>query len=714
MSISGLIEKFRSVALDRVEKMNSLLVELEHEPDAAESRQTLLREAHTLKGEARMLGFADINLVAHFTEHLLLDAEGLGFKVEPQIFAMIFTGLDMVRSLLTKTAGSFSGPIDLTGFVEQVVALRSGADEPPSPFIPEVRPTPQEASTGLLKIQSASTLRVDLARLERLSEASAEMLLLTRRIEYRTGELRKHTEYLDAFAREAAPNLPKSHQARLTKLHRDYEVSVSRLRDELHHASARAVQVDDETRHMRHVPVAEVLSHYPRAIRDIAHSQGKRVRFVHAFGDVQVDRLILGGLSDPLLHLVRNAVDHGIESPEERLAAGKDEEGEIRLEVEYAGDAIQVTLSDDGNGMDVDAIKARGIERGFITAEEAESLNPGDALALIFRAGFTTRDAVTELSGRGLGMDIVRREVAELGGNVEVDSEPGKGTTFKLWIPVLSAVSSMLIFVVAGQRFAVPAKDVERVLIVAEDEVRATDKGWEIRFVGEHIPVVDFSTVMGLPARPLKAGSLTMMVLSRGRRRMAAWVDDVIGEREAMSRPLGDFLSGATTCRGLALTDSGDVVPILNLEVALEQVRSPSSAERLRATISAKVPIDVRTILVVEDSEVTRTLVTSILRGLGHRVIDAEDGSQAVRRLRDHRVDLVLSDVQMPGMSGLDLLEHIRANPKTKHLPVVMLTTLGSMEDRERALRLGADGYLTKLNFQEKDLIRIVQRYLGV
>lgn len=710
MSIGGLIEKFRAVALDRVETMNRLVVALEREPSDKASREELLREAHTLKGEARMLGFADINLVAHFTEHVLLDAEGVGFKIPDTTFALIFSGLDIIRALLTKTAGSFSGPIDLTGFVERVNATRMG--EVATPMM-EAAATTQE-STGLLKIQPVSTIRVDLGQLEALGEASAELLLLTRRADYHANDFKTVISELEELARDVAPNLPKSQLARYRQINHHLEVVVSRLREELQQSRVRAGLVDDQIRRMRHVPVAEVLSHYPRAIRDLAQLQGKQLRLVHQFGNVQIDRLILTGLSDPLLHLVRNAVDHGIEAPEDRRKAGKDEEGELRLTVEHSGDAIVVTLSDDGHGMDPEAMRNRAVERGFLSREDADQLDDAAALALIFQRGFSTRDQVTEMSGRGIGMDVVRREVALLGGTIEVDSKLGIGTTFRLRIPMSSAIASMLIFVVSGQRFAISAKDVERVLMVGDDDVRSSGRGWTVRYGDSHIPIVDFSTVLGLSPRPLEPGALTLLVFPNGSQHVAAWVDDVIGEREAISRPLGEFLTSVDTCRGIALTDSGDVVPILNLEVALDHVRAPRVRETHRTTLAASTPQVMRTILVVEDSEVTRTLVSEILRGLGHRVIEAEDGSQGVRRLNDHRVDLILSDVQMPGMSGLDFLEHVRANPKTRHLPVVMLTTLGSLEDRERALRLGADGYLTKLNFQERDLIQIVQRYLGV
>lgn len=714
MSMSALIEKFRTVALDRLNVMRAHLTSLGERPDDLVARQSVLREAHTLKGEARMLGFVDVNLVAHLTEHLLLDADARGFQADDDHAALIRTGLDIMQAMLTKTPGNFGSPVDLTGFVERVYRGGHGPSAQAS-LPPTTTPTPPAPTTpaAQLRIAPPTSMRVELSHLETLGESSSELVLLTRRLDYQLNEFRRVNREFSELTRDTARNLPKSQQARFRQSHHQFEVLGAQMREELQQATLRAAQVDEEARRLRHVPIAEVLSHYPRAVGEIAQSLGKRVRFDHAYGDVQIDRMILSGLSDPLLHLIRNAIDHGIELPEDRLAAGKPPEGLVRIEAEHAGDAVRVTLRDDGRGIDPQTVKHRAVSRGFITEDEASSMGDADALALLFRHGFSTRETVTDLSGRGVGLDIVRRELAQLGGSVDIESQPGQGTAFHMVLPVSSAVSRVLLLKVSGQRFALPANRVENVVVEDASALQTTSRGLHLEVDGEDVPVLDFSTVLGLSPRPIRDGKLTLLVLQRGKRRIAAWVDEVIGVREAISRPLGELLAGVQTCRGVAITDSGVVAPILNLDVALERVRAPRRTE-LRTTAMVEAPVAIKTVLVVEDSEITRTLVSGILRGLGHRVIEAEDGSQAVKRLADHRIDLVLSDVQMPGMSGLDLLEHIRNTPKTRALPVIMLTTLAADRDREQALLLGADAYLTKLNFQEKDLIRIVQRYLGV
>lgn len=729
MSVSNLVEKFRSVALDRIERLNTLLVELERDGSNEERVQTLLREIHTLKGEAKMMGFADVNLVAHLTEHLLLGADKAHFDVSRAYLELTFSGLDILRSLLTKAAGSSDAPIDLAGFVDAVAVARFNADSveaAPGKASSDVSREAESgefrsveldasASTGnLLRIQSGGSVRVEMSRLERLGETSGEMLLMTRRVDYRRSRLESlHDELIDEVNR-ASPNLPKTQSNALRAVTHRLESALKDMREEVYLGSLRASQVDEDVRGLRHVPLAQVLSHYPRAVRDLALSQGKHVRLVHRFGDVQVDRVILSGLSDPLLHLIRNAVDHGIESPEERLAGDKDKEGEIKLIAEYAGDSIVVELSDDGRGMDADKLRKRAVERGFLSEEKAESMRDAQALELIFEKGFSTRDKVSDVSGRGLGMDIVRREISQLNGSVEIASTPGVGTTFRLTLPVSSAVSSILMIVIGTRRFAVAAKDIERVDVVEYGEVlRGAAGGHVIKHGQEMIALVDGAAQLGLEAHPLAETSLTVLVLRRQERYVAVRIDDVIGERDAMTRPLGMFLSGIRMCRGVALTDAGEVVPLLNVG---EMLAATATGSRSMTRVSRPKPRPETRggrILVVEDSEITRSLVVGILSGLGHEIVEAEDGVDAWSKLQRFDIDLILTDVQMPRMSGLELLERVRSDRRFSEVAVVVLTTLSSSEDRERAMALGANGYLAKLDFEEKDLLRSVRRYLG-
>ncbi len=800
MSLGALIEKFRVVALDRVEKMNLLMVQLERDLEDAAVIEELMREVHTLKGEANMMGFADINLVAHQVEHMLLAITTKGFESTRASNDLVFEGLDMMRQLLTKSVGGEERPVDLAGFVDRVADARLGKagglgegsrvsdisglsegsevviaeiiaeeviaaieieqelglqessawqrtfgektagsstrtriDSPNFEGVSDDKKSTKSAggSEAQLRIQGGGSLRVDLEKLEELGDIAADVLLLSRRFEHRMSALADIRRDFRNWLGENNDKLPKSQQLGARNLAHRLDAFETTLNDEAYLVCTRAGHLDEQSRRLRHVPLAQVLSHYPRAVRDLAGSQGKRIRMVHTFGEVEVDRAILTALSEPLLHLIRNAVDHGIESPEDRLLAGKEEEGEIGLKAEYVGDGIRVVLYDDGRGIDPAHIRKKAVERRLISEEQALNLSDQGAMALIFESGFTTRDVVSDLSGRGIGMDVVRRQIAQLNGFIEVESKVGRGTSFVLHLPLSTAVNSILMIRIGSERFAVAASDVERVEIVLASDIRRVHGRMNVYSDRELIPFVDWKKLLGVSGQSTDAAGRTdefrVLIIKKGVRKAAVWIDDVIGEREALSRPLGEFLGGVGLCQSVALTAASEVVPMLNVMELLARAEIESGAgnwvdggsgedfgeQEVGGVGAVGAGRDGRkTVLVVEDSAVTRALVASVLRDEGYRVLEADDGRQGLQVLGESRVDLVLTDVQMPRMDGLELLQAIRTSSELAGMPVVILSMLGEPEDKERAMALGANGYLVKLNFSERELLSSVRRWL--
>ena len=754
MGIGALIEKFRSVGLDRIERMNSALVALERDPKDAVASEELLREIHTLKGEAKMMGFADVNLVAHQTESVMMRGEELGWGLPAAAVDAIFFGFDIIRTLLTKQTGANDTPVDLSAFVDSVQSsLRqleravpaqgreSVQQEAPDEVVatitlaPEAVPRATMTSTGpvssarapdagMLRIQTENTLRVRFDKLERLGDVASEVLLMSRRMEYQQGHMEGFRQQMREWMKLAEPNLPGSQVAALREMLHRFDAIASASSEDNHMVNVRAAQLDEEVRTLRHISLGQVINHYPRAVRDLAQSQHKRVRFLSEVGRVDVDRAILSALSDPLLHLVRNAVDHGVESPRERELASKPAEATIWLEAEHIGDSIRVKLRDDGRGIDPEYIKARAVEKGVITQDEAQALQEQQALALIFEPGFSTREDVTDISGRGIGMDIVLRQITTLGGVVEVESEVGQGTSFTLLIPLSSAVIDVLLVALEDRCFGIQAKDIERIVRVdATRDIISIHGGRCIRHGGELVPLMDWrQPLLGRGRELLPEGPITLLVARKGARRFAAWIDRVLGEREAINRPLGEFLQGARLCRGVAMTDAGELIPLLNVVELMKRARmetspTPAGSRQLSprsswSTLELSQQPRQHTVLLAEDSEVTRTLVAGILGNLGYRVLEAEDGQQAWEMLQNHRVDLLMTDIQMPRKGGLALLEQVRADEALEGLPVIVLSTLGSAADREHAMSLGADAYLVKLDFREKELVSTVRRYL--
>lgn len=715
MDIGALIGKFKEVALDRIETMNLALLSLEREGTQAIVQEDLLREVHTLKGEAKMLGFADINLVAHQIESILVEAASQDFQVHSSILDVVFRGFDVMRMLLTKQIGASDEPIDLASLSDRITnalsVMRNQDVEQIGPQIVEQVSTGDDPQTPALdtlmgRPHQEQSIRVRHDKIELLGELTAELLMLNHATSLQHEQVNDVRRELAHWLDHAPSSLPKSQRTALRRLSHKLNRAFLATQDGVSQTKQRISQVDEQVRRLRHISLEQVTAHYSRAVRDLAHTQGKEVRFVQEIEQVEVDRVILSSLSDPLLHLLRNAVDHGVESPEDRASAGKPQEATITLTATQEHDTLRVCLRDDGAGMDPEALRSKAVERGMMDAASAASLSDKEALALIFASGFSTKQTLTDVSGRGLGMNIVQRHVRELGGSVDVHSVLGEGTSFTLALPLPSALSTVLVFHMRQQMFALYAHDVQAIVHRQSTQVRQLHGAPYIKHDEAPVAVVDWARVC-VPDAPAGASSGIYLVLTHQGDAFAVEVDDIVGDVEAMTRPLDDFLRGMTLCQGVAIVDTDHPIPLLSVMDVTSRVQGPSALD-VHTTSQERTG----TILLAEDSEVTRTMIASILKAHGYHIMEAPDGLHAWEMLQQHHVDLLITDMQMPRLGGLGLLEHVRSSPSLKTLPVVVLSTLGSAQDKAQAMQRGADMYLVKLDFREKELLQAVKRYV--
>jgi two-component system chemotaxis sensor kinase CheA len=471
-------------------------------------------------------------------------------------------------------------------------------------------------------------------------------------------------------------------------------------------AIARAVApLEDEVRRVRMLPFAEACEGLERAARDLARDIRKEVDVVVAGADIELDRSILEALRGPLLHLVRNAIDHGIEPPEARAAAGKPARGRVLIEAALHGDRVRITVADDGRGLDVARVRE--------VAERRKLPPPADereAARLIFTPGFSTNRLVTEVSGRGVGLDVVKSRIEALHGTVGCALDRRPGLAVVLEVPLTLTTVRAVLLSAGGQIYALPQTSVEALLRVAADEIRSVE-GREALALGETpVPLVSLAQVLGLRARP-PAGKVPALLLAAGEERVAFTVDELLAEQEVVVTNLGSRLRRVLHFSGATLLPSGRVALILNaadlLRTALGRPVGPSVSEQLSApTIEAK------RLLVVDDSLTTRTLVKSILEAAGYSVQAAADGSEAWQLLQERGADLVVADVEMPRMDGFDLTATIRRSPRFRQLPVILVTALDSEQDRRRGLEAGADAYLIKSAFDQRHLLETVSQLL--
>jgi two-component system, chemotaxis family, sensor kinase CheA len=497
-----------------------------------------------------------------------------------------------------------------------------------------------------------------------------------------------------------------SHSARVRA---DVNALYRRLKLDNHRLGQVVMGLQEDVRRTRLQPIATVFEAFPRMVRDIARTLGKQIDFVLEGGETEMDRSLNERMKSPLLHLLRNAIDHGIETPEARLAAGKPAKATLRLRAAQVGSNIQIVVQDDGGGIDVERVVARAIERKLLSAEEAKTIDRQEAIWLIFRSGFSTATAVSEISGRGIGMDVVRQNVEEIHGMIDVATEQGVGTAITLVLPLTVATTLVLLVKCSQQTFAIPVTNINRIARLAVDKIGYLE-GSPVIQMEQPILLVHLSHVLGLGLGTAKATpTVTAVVLGLAERRVAVLIDELLGIQEVVVKGLPPPFHRVKNIAGASILGSGDAVTILNVADILRSVRR-GSTDSLPAFGQKKAVEKPRPwILVADDSMTTRTLEKNILEMAGYRVHPVADGQEAWEVLQKRTFDLLVSDVNMPRMDGFALTATVRQHSQTQNLPVILVTSLDSADDRKRGVEAGADAYIVKGAFDQQQLLDTVQ-----
>jgi len=484
-------------------------------------------------------------------------------------------------------------------------------------------------------------------------------------------------------------------------------------------ALGRLARVREGAMGLAMVPVRRVVAGFPALVREVATATGKEVDLVTVGADVELDVRVLDAVADALRHLVTNAVDHGCEAPDERIAVGKRRVATVTVGARQAGSTVVIEVSDDGAGIDEDALRAAAERHGILGADEA--LSDAALHRVIFEPGFSTRTDVTETSGRGVGLDVVRTAVEGLGGSVEVTNVPGHGTTFALTLPVTLGVVRCLVVRCGDERFGVPLPGVLETLSLRDADIHDVAGVPVVVRHDETVPLADLGDVLGIGG----TRSARVAVLARMTGETLAWaVDDVEGEREVVVKSLGEFLGNVPGTSGATIDDDGSVLLLVDLRDLAGRWQSapsvtplvagaPDSGRVLRDAAAQPASGGRATVLVVEDSAGVRELQRTILEGAGYDVLVAVDGLDGAARLQQSPVDLVLSDVEMPGMDGFTLTRTIRRTRGWENVPVVIMTSRGGDADKRAGLDAGADAYLLKSEFDQHALVDTVRRLVG-
>lgn len=628
-------------------------------------------------------------------------------------------------------AEGIEGSQATAAFTGLLVDLLTAVAEPPPPTMtptmtPPRLPQPPPSSPGPRpsggeRAGGETTVRVSSGTIDAVSAQMEALTLARARLDRRTKELSGvHASVLQLLVSlqqqvstfrglgatrplELAQRTLEDARAAAGRLH----ALVTESSRDVQSQGVVGAQVRDALRDLRTVPAETLLEPLRRVVRDVAGRLGKQVTLELDGGSVRLDRRIVEALKDPLLHLMRNAVDHGLEPPEARVRQGKAATGRLVVRVGAKGHRTVISITDDGQGIDVAAVRERAVSRGLLPRAEVQAMTDAQVTNLIFHAGFSTAREVSALSGRGVGLDVVLEAVTRMGGTVDVQSTHGQGTTFLLELPQTIGATLALIVVAGGVRVAVPVDGVERVLQLTP-ALLGTVAGQPSALVGrEPVAFTSLARLLGLGTARFAASDQhgPAVVLAAGGRRAVLAVDEVSSQMELVVHSLGRQLTNAPHLVGAALMDDGSVVPVMNPAELLRLARpaAPGATEVKRTRL-----------LVADDSLTTRSAMRSLLELAGFEVVAATDGEEALRLLRDTPCALVVSDVQMPGLDGLELTRAIRADPALRTLPVILVTSLDRPEDCAAGMEAGADGYLIKREVERGKLLDLVRQLLPV
>jgi two-component system sensor histidine kinase and response regulator WspE len=461
-------------------------------------------------------------------------------------------------------------------------------------------------------------------------------------------------------------------------------------------------------------PFSDGAQAFPRLVRDMARRLGKQVRLEIDGPGTEVDRDILERLEAPLTHLLRNAVDHGIEPAEQRTMAGKGETGLVRLAVHHRAGALAITVADDGGGIDLDCLRRKVVERGLTTADVAQALTEAELLEFLFLPGFSTAPALTEYSGRGVGLDVVRNTVRVVGGSVRITTRPGQGTSFHLQVPITLSVVRAVLVEISGEAYAFPHNRIDRLLRVPRASIRSVEHRQFITVDGQTVGLLLAAQLLDLPASPQASDEIPVLLMSDQTGAYGLIVEAFRGEQDLVVRPLDPRLGKVPNVSAAAILDDGAPVLIADVEDMIRSMDRFLQGAALRRCEAEEAPAGPRKrVLVVDDSITVREVERQLLRQHGYDVAVAVDGKEGWNLVRAQPFDLVISDVDMPRMNGLDLIRAIRGEQRLKDLPVIIVSYKEREEDRLQGMEVGANAYLTKGSFHDNTFLQAVVDLIG-
>ncbi len=684
---------FKIEAEELLEKLTKGLLALEKAPEDRTLVTELFRYAHTLKGAANVVKLSAISKLAHKAEDLLsLFRDQDQTATSEDVSLLLEAVTEMNGMVLAVKEGRPVDPVEPSPFLERLANRESmendsghaslvGKRKTAGPREPEVRRSKGET-------QSGETLRIRTEDLDRVTSFSNENL-----INYQG--LRAVAEELRVVAKHVKGN--GSGKRRL-------ENAVNQLEKRLDRSSLLAREMNDTIMEIRQVLVGSYSHHFEKAVRDLSIETGKEISFALEGDDLLLDRSLLEQIKEPIHHMLRNSVIHGLESTSERRKKGKKGVGEILLKFEKTGGFARISCQDDGCGLDPEAIKEVAFEKNLIDKKTADKLSHEDALYLVLKSGLSSSKRITELSGRGVGMDVVKSVSSSLGGNVDIVSEKGLFTRFTLTLPLSINTADVFMVEVSGQNLLLPLKNMLETRLMETSEIASEAGKSVVQYGGSPVEIVHLAHILDLETRENARKWIKAVFVKGNKEKMALIVDGFMGKKTVLLKPLTGLQKEIGCVKSSTILENGDPAFVLSIVDIFKRVMDVPAMK----AESEQVPRS-PSVLVVDDSLTTRTLIDGILKGEGYSVRLAKSGEEALRILEKDAFDLALVDVEMPGMNGFELAQNIRKKPKDGDVPIVILSSLASDSDKRRGIEVGANAYIVKGTFDQATFLETVE-----
>jgi two-component system chemotaxis sensor kinase CheA len=754
---------FKIEASEGIANITSNLMELENGPPEERQAQlieAIYREAHSLKGAARAVNISEIEQICQSLESVFSGMKNKTVSMAPGLFNTFHQTVNTLTDMLKNAETGISEPMknDVKEILMKLQKVAHGVssevhnakltapEKPESAMQAMENERPQARPAGMKEIvpsKQDETIRISVGKLDSLLFQAEEMLVLKQKFEHFGDGLNLIAKKLNSWSQEATAvssqvadidqqlqqavvgevltpfdesirqmvnffdwgaSLIKSVEGELGKMQKSSVI-------ETYNSGTKIESLLDEVKKMISVPFTAILDVFPKAARDLSTDIGKEVQVLIRGAGIEIDRRILEEIRNPLMHLLRNCVDHGIEKPAVRKQTGKPERGTIELTIERLdSNKVEITISDDGAGIDLGRLKKKYIMNEKVSAAEADQLDENDLVNYIFKTGISTSDMITDLSGRGLGLAIVQEKIEQLGGSVSVKSDTGKGTSFKMQIPLTLVTFRGVRMLVGDREFISPTSKIDRVFRVLKTEIKLIDNKPAIPLNGGVIPLVFMADILEIPFKESDNPYIIVLIIGEKESKIGFVVDEILDEEVVLVKKFNNQLKRVRNIAGATVLGSGKVIPILNVSDLLKSAIKDTPLRNLRNAVEKETAK--KSILVVEDSITSRMLLKNILETAGYLVSTAIDGAEGYAKAKGDHFDLILSDVDMPRMNGFDMTSKIRSDHAIADIPIVLVTSLSKSEDREHGMEVGASAYIVKGSFDQSNLLEVVERLI--